>query len=103
MHFADQPVRYREPVPDPRESMLQCRDVVRHLDDVIERHTGQRFDLEQQQIGEAQIGQEPPRPHEALQVRNARTVERAVLAGEVGDAGHDTMLRPGVLCGDHQR
>src|SRR6056297_2880281 len=50
VHLAKQPVRQGESVGHPGQSVIERIDVVRYLDDVVERDAGRFADLEQQQV-----------------------------------------------------
>ena len=52
---------------------------------------------EEEQVGEAQVGQQSPGAHQALQVRQRGPVEGG-LAGDLGEGGHASSLRSRALC-----
>ena len=47
---------------------------------------------EEQQVGEAQIGEQPPGRDQPLEVIDLRRVEPGVHPGELGEAGHGSSL-----------
>lgn len=56
MDLADQPVGQREAPAQPRQAMLQCGNVVGHLDHVVKGHSGRLFEFKEQQVGERRLG-----------------------------------------------
>ena len=56
MDLPEQPVREREAAAQAVEPVGQRRDVVRHLDDVVERHAGRLLELEEQQVRQGRLG-----------------------------------------------
>ena len=72
-----------------------------HLDEHEEPLAVRRVDggREQQEVGEAEVGEQAPAGDEALEVVDAAPVERGVEAGELGERGHGPLrlwVRDGV-------
>ena len=56
VHLANQAIREREAAAEPAHPVLQSGDIVRHLHDVVERHAGCLFELEEQKVGQGGLG-----------------------------------------------
>ena len=51
---------------------------------------------EQEEVGEAEVGEEAPTGDQALEVVDGSPVERGVEAGELGERGHGPLRLRGV-------
>lgn len=86
MDLADETVRERKPLADAGEPVIQGRDVVRHLHDVVERNTRQFIELEEQEVRQRRLGAFDLGREDCL-LADVRVKEQ----GRVGQEGRDAV------------
>jgi hypothetical protein len=85
MDFADEPVAQGESPSQPVQAMLERRDAVPHLDDIVEWHARCLLHLVQEEIGQRRLGALDLRgQHRGLLVQ-----QQSAAAPSIKTSGHE--------------